>query len=188
MNKVMNIKKSMLIGSIIALSGCSQIDHSTQYTPLNNWVKSNTLEQAKKSETLTHKGETLLKVCADLNRDIDSDLTNWYCQESVILSNGNVKYASTISHHYVEGLELSADKKTTTIKTSMVEDGLRISANNDTLNFDFTVLMAIERKEIEIGFVESPVVANCEGKVSYSAPSANGFIFENCYYEYSKHI
>lgn len=52
----MNIKKSILIGSIIALSGCSQIDHSTQYTPLNNWVKSNTLEQAKESESVTRPG------------------------------------------------------------------------------------------------------------------------------------
>jgi len=182
------MNKLMLIGAIIALSGCSQTDHTTRYAPLNNLGDSNTLEQAKKSDTVTRPGQILLKVCADLNRDMDSDLANWYCQESVILSNGNVKYASTIRHHYLESSELTADKKTTKITTGMVEEGLRISADNDTLNFDLTVLMAIERKELEIGFVESPIVEKCEGNVSYSAPSGNGFIFENCYYEYSKHI
>lgn len=118
--------------------------------------------------------------------DINSDVENWYCQESVIVSNGDRLFKSTVRHHYIK--EIDVNNNVITPVTSMVEEGLKVSTTEDELYFNLSVLMSIEKVELPKGFVELPTVIECEGDVSYSAPSANGYILNKCYFEYSKHI
>jgi len=91
-------------------------------------------------------------------------------------------------HHFEKSIGFYPIVSESVFSEGIVKYEAKIFTNNKELEFIFISIVDLENEWGIFGGEELPIIMECKGKISYIAPSAEGYTSEYCFYEYSKNI
>jgi len=151
----------------VALSACTKTDYfslsKSKYYPNSSILKSKTLERAKSSKIKTQPGETLIKICADQNVNVDQPF--WYCHEMIVLNGSEQLMQKELIHHFEKSIGFYPIVSESVFSEGIVKYESKIFTNNKELEFIFISIVDLENEWGIFGGEELPIIMECKGKI-----------------------